>query len=124
VPFPTGAKGEIEDAPLPVAAKMIALALPSPEALDISPVAQPVAPPGKVTKQFGKTVLDWKVISARLDDLGAGYHRTKLADGTFRICLTLPTAIPNQTHQVEAVAETESEAIHLALEQAEQWANQ
>jgi hypothetical protein len=88
------------------------LQLPAPEQLGLDRPATPTA-----------SRLDWAAVHQRLDRLGATcFHLEKLAHGARVTCL-LPTAKADCSHRVEAVADSEAEAVALAVNQAEQWAN-
>jgi hypothetical protein len=88
------------------------LNLPSPEQLGLN------RPPAPVVAR-----LDWTAVHERLDRLGATcFHLEKLARGARVTCL-LPTAKADCTHRIEAVADSEAEAVALAVAQAERWVN-
>ena len=87
------------------------LQLPPPEQLGLNQPAAPAA-----------ARLDWAAVHQRLDRLGATcFHLEKLARGARVTCL-LPTAKADCAHRIEAVADSEAEAVALAVGQAEQWA--
>jgi hypothetical protein len=94
----------------------VPLSLPSPAALGIAPAAQlPSASPDLV---------DWNAARARLNQLGAvSFNVNRLASGSYRMVVTLPTANPSQNYLVEVVAESEAVAVTTALERAETWAH-
>lgn len=98
----------------PVASASSRLSLPSPEALGISIGKRRNAPAEAV---------DWNHLRARLNQLGAlGFHLDKLTHGGTRVRFFLPSGQPNNTHHIEAAADTEPAALRLALERAETWA--
>jgi hypothetical protein len=67
--------------------------------------------------------IDWNDLHASLLRLNAvGLHFQRPAPGVYHVRLQLPTAQPERTFHVEAEADTEAEAVRLALERAEQWA--
>jgi hypothetical protein len=66
----------------------------------------------------------WNATRARLQALGAvSFQADQLADGAWRFSCLLPTTQAGQTHRIEAQAATETEAVRIALERAEQWRN-
>ncbi len=101
--------------PVPPTSPGASLTLPPPEQLGVRPVQTMLAAePGSV---------DWNAARAKFHSLGAvGFHLTKLASGSYRVSYTLPTADPDRTHLIEVVADTETAALALALQRAEQWA--
>jgi hypothetical protein len=63
---------------------------------------------------------DWAEFHQRLEQLGAlSFHQQKLTDGSYRVSFLLPTERDNQSHHVEATAETGLQAAGLALNRAE-----
>lgn len=126
-PQPWAPSNTTHPAPLPVAnvptpasprtwrgqdAEDTRLQLPAPEQLGLNRPAAPIAPH-----------LDWTAVHQRLDRLGATcFHLEKLARGARVTCL-LPTAKADCSHRIEAVADSEAEAVSLAVAQAEQWAS-
>ena len=99
------------------------LVLPSPEELGLSsarPAGQATAPPDAPAQ----SAVDWNDAHARLRRLNAvGFHLDRLSEGGCRVTFQLPTQQPQRTHVVESIGRTDAEAVHLALQQAEQWAS-
>jgi hypothetical protein len=90
----------------------VRLQLPSPEQLGLNRPAASAAP----------AAVDWATVHQRLDRLGATcFHMEKLTRGA-RVTCVLPTAKADYSHRIEAVADSEAEAVALAVTQAEQWA--
>jgi len=86
------------------------LSLPAPEDLGVHP-----PPDARVS-----TNLDWNAARAKLDQLGAlSFRVDKLASGSHRVTLLLPTQSRDRTRQIETSAESEAAAVQMALEQAE-----
>src|SRR5438132_557177 len=86
------------------------LSLPSPEALGI-----------QASKAAPAATIDWNIVHARLQRLGAlGIHMDRLPQGV-RVTLHLPAG-QQQTQHIEAVADSEAAAVHAAVENAEAWA--
>jgi hypothetical protein len=102
------------------------LVMPSPEALGLArgPQAGAAAPVDVSPAAAPPAAVDWNDAHARLRRLGAlGFHLDRLPEGGCRVSFHLPTNQPQRTRVVESVGRTEAEAVHLALQQAEQWAN-
>jgi hypothetical protein len=106
-------RAKAEDEPLPEAPPVVEerrpepLSLPSPEQLGVG---------------HGPSV-DWADVHRRLEQLGAlSFQQQKRLEGGFRITFMLPTDHNDRTQQIEAVAETEAQAVRLALEKAEELA--
>ena len=109
-PLPAKTRGVSADAPA-----MPKFSLPSPEALGVSVSA---SPPRAVTVQ-----VDWKQIQSRMQRLGVlQYKKNSLANGGVGVTMLLPTSDPAIGQPVSAQAETEADAIILALDAAEAWA--
>ena len=86
------------------------VSLPSPEALGI-----------QAPKAVAPAAVDWNVIHARIQRLGAlGIHTDRLPQGV-RVTLLLPAG-QQQTHLIEVVADSESAAVNSAVANAEAWA--
>ncbi len=97
------------NAPMQADGKPALVSMPSPEQLGVG-AAQPC----------DSSATDWSAAHRRLNQLGAVCFRLdKLAPSGWRITCLLPTAQQGQLHHVEAVAESESEAVRLVLEKAE-----
>lgn len=64
---------------------------------------------------------DWTAVHQQLDRLGALCVHVEKVDGGCRFTCLLPTAQPERTHRVEAVASTEAEAVRLALDKCTEW---
>ncbi len=87
------------------------ITLPSPEELGVG-VARPA-----------EAGIDWAAAHRRLEALGAiCFQMHQLPRGGWGVTCLLPTGQPDSTHRVEAEAESKAEAVRLALEQAEGWA--
>ena len=78
--------------------------------------------------QFGITIpsaaggsTDWTAVHQQLDRLGALCVHVEKVDGGCRFTCLLPTAQPERSHRVEAVASTEAEAVRLALDKCTEW---
>jgi hypothetical protein len=85
--------------------------LPSPEELGVG------AP------RSGEAAIDWAAAHRRLEALGAVcFQMHQLPRGGWGVTCLLPTGRPDSTHRVEAQADSKAEAVRLALEQAEGWA--
>src|SRR5262249_45752210 len=102
--------------------------LPSPEELGIGgPVGQiPNAPlaaaPVANVSQSRSEDIDWNVTKQRLNRLGAlSFHCDRLANGAFRVTLSLPAQ--GGAHHVEAEATSEAAAVAAAIDRAEAWAS-
>jgi hypothetical protein len=86
------------------------LAMPSPEQLGVSKAR----PAGSA---------DWGAAHRRLQELGAVcFQLEKLPQGGCRCTCLLPTAQPDRNHRIEAVSDSEADAVRLALDKAEAWA--
>jgi hypothetical protein len=85
------------------------LRLPSPDQLGIA------SPSGAA----GTT--DWTAVHQQLDRLGALCVHLEKVEGGCRFTCLLPTAQPERTHRVEAVASSEAEAVRLALDKCAEW---
>ena len=67
--------------------------------------------------------VDWAEVHRRLDQLGAlSFHQQKLLEGGYRVSFALPGSRSDRMHQVEATAPTEAQAVHLALQKAQELA--
>lgn len=92
------------------------LTLPSPEQLGLIHAPAPTATP------MTAEAIDWNATRQRLQRWGAiSFHVDQVSAGGYRVTFLLPTRQPNYTHCVEATAATESAAVALALDRAEQW---
>lgn len=104
-------RGQSADTPArPSAATPARGTIPPPEALGLG-AAAPTAD------------LDWGSTRARLERLGAALYRLeRIPDGSHRFTLALPYPDrPTEHRHFEARAATETEAVRVALQQAEQW---
>jgi hypothetical protein len=102
------ARGAEPDEPVERPREMITL--PSPEELGVGAAR-------------GDAALDWAATHRRLEALGAVcFQMHQLPRGGWGVTCLLPTGRPNTTHRVEAEADSKAEAVRLALEQAEGWA--
>lgn len=90
------------------------LRLPSPEELGVdSPAAK------------SQAVINWTQVHRQLARLGAlSFYQQKLPGGGYRVTFLLPAGKEGRAHHVEAIAETDAEAVLLALDRAEKWAGQ
>jgi hypothetical protein len=103
-------RAQAPDEQRPVTGNRPLLSIPSPEILGI------------VNPQRSETIHGMEM-RQRLDRLGVVCtNLEKPAQGGFRFICILPTARPARNHRVEAVADTEAEAIRLVVERSEQWA--
>lgn len=86
------------------------LRLPKPAALGIAAaVASEVA-------------VDWADVRGRMERLGAvGFAFEKTAAGLFRVTCLMPTAVPDAPHRIGAEADSEGEAVRLALSRVDEW---
>jgi hypothetical protein len=67
--------------------------------------------------------LDWAAVNRRLESLGAVcFQMNKLPGGGWHVTCLVPTGQPDRTQRIEAEAGERTEAVRLALEQAEQGA--
>jgi hypothetical protein len=108
-PLPAKVRGVSADAP---AVKKFMM--PSPEALGVTVTDSPGA---------AKSPVDWMLIQSRMERLGVlQYKKNALSTGGVRVMMMLPTSNPALGQPVEAQAETESAAIVMALDAAEEWA--
>ncbi len=83
------------------------LTLPSPEQLGVA--VRPV-----------ETATDWTAMHARMKELGVlSFHMDSLPDGRARFTCWLPRDRPGLTRRIEALAASETEAVQLALQQAD-----
>jgi hypothetical protein len=84
------------------------LTMPSPEQLGVS--LRPV--------EKGP---DWTALHARMEQLGIiSHHAELLPDGRARFTCWVPRGQPGLTRRIEVVAASQSEAMQLALQQADQ----
>jgi hypothetical protein len=102
-------------------------AAPTTVAAEERPVTLHIPSPGELGIETGQhgvhSDLDWAVIHSRLDQLGATcFQMQKTLEGGYRISCLLPTGRQGETHHVEAVAVSESDAVRLALAQVDEWA--
>jgi hypothetical protein len=65
----------------------------------------------------------WAAAHRRLEQLGATSYRMDRIPQGFRFTCFLPTARVDQAHRVQADASSETEAISLVLDKAEEWAH-
>ena len=108
---PPKVRAQSPEEPKP-AARSTPLVMPTPEQLGIGSSARP-AP----------AAADWSAARRRLELLGAScFQLEKRPAGGYRFVCLLPTAQPGRSHRIEAEADTEAEAVRVALERAEQWA--
>jgi hypothetical protein len=118
---PLVVRGKIDDPPelparaiAPIQLPPAPVVLPSPEALNVTPKSA-VAPAPPV---------DWNAAMVRFNRVGGmGIQRAQMPDGRYRVALTLRTDVADQTHNIEATAATEAEAVSAALTGAEEWAS-
>jgi hypothetical protein len=67
--------------------------------------------------------IDWTAVHRRFDLLGVTcLHLEKLPQGGCRFTCLLPTVQADRSHRIETQAASEAEAVHLALQRAEDWA--
>jgi hypothetical protein len=86
------------------------LQIPTPQQLGLTTPAAPQA-----------AAIDWARVHQKLDQLGATcFQVTKLTSGVRVTCL-LPTVQPDRSHRIETEASSETEAVRLALQQADAW---
>lgn len=86
--------------------------LPSPEQLGIA-LASTGAPADT----------NWTAGYQRFKELGAVCFRIDKVPQGYRITCLLPTGQPGKEHRIEAEALSETEALRLALNDAERWAS-
>jgi hypothetical protein len=115
-PRPTAVRGVPEEEPArprPAAAPPAAVAMPSPDQLNLG---------GARPADAG---LDWTAARGQLQDLGAvSFQVDKLPGGAFQFTCFLPTAEAGKTHRVEAHGATEAEAVRRAIDEARRWRDQ
>ena len=99
--------------PQPAPSRPALLTLPTPEELGVA-----------AARTAGNSAGDeWAAGYRRLDQLGATcFHVERLPQGGHRVSCLLPTAQPSRTHRIDVLAPTAAEAIRLAVERAEEWA--
>jgi hypothetical protein len=101
----------IEPLPPPPARPSEPIHLPSPEELGVG------------TGRAAEPGIDWAAVNRRIENLGAVcFQMNRLPEGRWRVTCLVPTAQPDRTQRIEAEANVRGEAVRLALEQAEQWA--
>ncbi len=98
-------------APRPPESRPAPVNIPTPEQLGIA--AAPAA----------SGAADWVAVRRRLQELRAVcFQLENRPQGGCRFVCLLPTGQPGRNQRIEAEADTEAEAVRLALERAEQWA--
>lgn len=113
-----------EESPAPAARP---ISLPSPEELGI----MPPAPQDSGAKNpasgtvFTHGVVDWNATRGRLQRLGVTSFRVdRAASGWYQVTFMLATEANLLSHHVQSTAETEAEAVSLALVETERWRQQ
>jgi hypothetical protein len=87
------------------------IALPTPEELGLAPA------------KAADTAFDWAGLERRLQALRAvGFQMSQTTQGNWKAVCMLPTAQAEKLHRIETEGASRAEAVRLALDQAEKWA--